>query len=232
MRRQSVQSFLFPGLVCSCAFFAWSCAAPKPPPPKPPLPPEVERLNRIEHDVERVKAIAELDRSNEEKKGTITDLESKLAALQAKLGTAVKDDNAPAPGSPKSEERTVERASGNRVRVRLSGELVFARGSARITPEGLQVLADVAKILKETPVKRIDVAGHTDSTPTVKGWEDNWQLSAERARRVMGYLQKQGVDGKHLTFSAWADTDPVDPAGTEDANRKNRRVEIFIEPAE
>jgi flagellar motor protein MotB len=207
------------------------CAAPaqEAPPAKTPASPEVDRLNRVDTDVARVKEISQLDRGNEEKKIVISKLEAKVAELQAKLDSALHDTKTPA--APKADS-TVEKASGNRVRVRLSGELVFTPGSARITREGRHLLSEVAKVLKESASKRIEVAGHSDSQPIGKKYEDNWQLSAERARRVVAYLHDQGVTGKHMIASGYADTDPVDPASSEEAYRKNRRVEIFIEPSE
>lgn len=209
---------------------ACGCAAPKQeaPPPKT-TPPEVERLNRVDTDVARVKEISQLDRGNEEKKIIITTLETKVADLQAKLDAALHATEKPA--APKADSQ-VEKSAGNKVRVRLSGELIFTPGSARITRGGRQVLTEVAKVLKDTPHKRIEVAGHTDSLPIGKKYEDNWQLSAERARRVVAYLHEQGVDGKHMIASGYADTDPVDTTTTDEAYRKNRRVEIFIEPSE
>jgi chemotaxis protein MotB len=210
---------------------AAGCAGPaQEAPPAKTLRPEVEALNKVDTDVARVKEISQLDRGNEEKKIVISTLEAKVAELQAKLDAALQGTKA-AP-APKAEFSTVEKASGNRVRVRLSGELVYTPGSARITREGRQVLSEVAKVLKESPSKKIEVAGHSDKQPSGTKYEDNWQLSAERARRVVAYLFQQGVTGKQMIASGYSDTDPVDPAESEDAYRKNRRVEIFIEPNE
>jgi flagellar motor protein MotB len=202
------------------------CAAPPPPPPKKPIPPEIERLDRMEHDAARVQEIAQLDQSNQQKKAAISTLETQLSSLQAKLDDALKGGKSP------EADHTVEKAAGGKVRVRLSGELVFAPGSAQLSAEGQKVLNEIAKVLNETAVGRIEIAGHTDSLPTGKRWEDNWQLSAERARHVLAYLHELGVKGKQMIATAWADTDPVDSAANEEAYRKNRRVEIFIEPTD
>jgi len=198
--------------------------------PQPVVRPEIEALRSVDHDVQRLQEIATLDKENEEKKRRVAALEKTVAELQAKLDEALA-------ATPKSVnvnkgENTVgtDVPGGSKVKVRLSGELVFTSGSARISRPGRKILGELASVLKNTPHKRIEVAGHTDSQPMGKKYEDNWQLSAERARRVVAFLHEQGVDGKHMIASGYADTDPVDSADSNEARGRNRRVEIYIEP--
>lgn len=205
------------------------CAGPtaERPAEKKEAPQEVKQLEAVDRDVERLKEIQTLDRGNEEKKLQVVKLEKTVADLQAKLDAALK-------ASPtQKEDSSVGRnePGGNKVRVRLAGELVFTPGSARITRGGRRALSDIAGVLKTTPHKRIEVAGHTDSSPIGKKYEDNWQLSSERARRVVAYLHSVGVDGKHMIATGCADTEPLDSGSGDEAARKNRRVEIFIEPS-
>jgi chemotaxis protein MotB len=208
---------------------ACATADAKPPEqPKPVVRPEIEELKNVDHDVKRLSEIATLDKENEEKKRQLAALEKTVAELQAKLDEAL----AKTPKGVVKGENSVgtDVPGGSKVKVRLSGELVFTSGSARISRPGRKVLAELAGVLKNTPHKRIEVAGHTDSQPMGKKYEDNWQLSAERARRVVAFLHEQGVDGKHLIASGYADTEPVDAADSEEARGRNRRVEIYIEP--
>jgi chemotaxis protein MotB len=121
---------------------------------------------------------------------------------------------------------------GNRVRVRLSNELLFPSGSAELSPSGLHALSQVAGVLRTTPSRRIEVAGHTDDRPVQRGWRDNWQLSAERARQVVVFLSSHGLAANRMFMAGYADTDPADNADTESARAKNRRVELFIEPVQ
>jgi chemotaxis protein MotB len=210
------------------ALMLTGCAGPtaeKPAERKEP-PPEVKRLEAVDRDVERLKEIQQLDRGNEEKKLQVASLEKTVAELQAKLDAALKAGTTPKADSSVARNEP----GGNKVRVRLAGELVFTPGSARITRAGRKALSDIAGVLKTTPHKRIEVAGHTDSSPMMKKYEDNWQLSSERARRVVAYLHSVGVDGKHMIAAGYADTEPLETGGSADADRKNRRVEIFIEP--
>jgi flagellar motor protein MotB len=117
-----------------------------------------------------------------------------------------------------------------RVRVRLSDELLFPSASVQISPNGLHALTQVTDVLRRTPSHRIEIAGHTDDRPVLRGWQDNWQLSAERARQVGLFLTTHGIEGKRIFIAGYADTDPADAADNDGARARNRRVDLFIEP--
>jgi outer membrane protein OmpA-like peptidoglycan-associated protein len=86
------------------------------------------------------------------------------------------------------------------------------------------------KVQIQPNVQRIVVEGHTDSWPAGRKWEDNWQLSAERAHRVVSLLASIGVT-RRMVASGLADSEPVATGDDEESRRKNRRVELFIETA-
>lgn len=206
------------------AMLLTGCAAgntEKPPAPAAPVQQECPKV-----DLQRVNEISDIDRENQEQLSKVSELEQKLAALQEKLAGAMKNTNEAAP----NKEAVSVASTGGKVRVRLSDELVFHPGSARITVAGRKALDQLTSALKDSPSKRIEVVGHTDSAPMQKKYRDNWELSLERARRVGTYLISQGLDQKRLVMSGYADTDPVDTADTDEARAKNRRVEIFVEP--
>jgi chemotaxis protein MotB len=119
---------------------------------------------------------------------------------------------------------------GGRVRVRLSEELLFPSNRAQLSPAGVRALDQVAAVLRATPSRRIEVNGHTDSRPVQRGWDDNWQLSAERARQVGLSLIGRGIEARRILIAGYADTDPIDSADSDAARARNRRVELFIEP--
>ena len=65
---------------------------------------------------------------------------------------------------------------------------------------------------------------------------DNWGLSVARARAVQKFLIGQVgsnnepyVNEKNTAISAYADTSPLDSKQTNAADKKNRRIEIFIQ---
>ena len=65
---------------------------------------------------------------------------------------------------------------------------------------------------------------------------DNWGLSMARARAVQRFFIGQVgndnepyVNEKNTAISAYADTDPLVSEQTATADKKNRRIEIFIQ---
>jgi chemotaxis protein MotB len=172
-------------------------------------------------DVQRISEISDIDKENQQGINKVNELEKRLTALQDRLSGAVGTQNQQVSGA----------STGSRVRVRMSSELLFRSASARISEQGRKALDQIASVLKDDSNKRVEIAGHTDSIPmSVKKYDDNWELSMERARRVGEYLISQGVNPKRMVMAGYADSDPVDPANSDEARAKNRRVEIFVEP--
>jgi flagellar motor protein MotB len=158
--------------------------------------------------------------------------ELKLASLQKSFASLEEDVARALKASLKevvNDQASVAIVDG-RVRVRLSEELLFPSASVQISPNGLQALAQVTDVLRRTPSRRIEVAGHTDDRPVLRGWQDNWQLSAERARQVGLFLITHGIEGKRIFIAGFADTDPADTTESDSARARNRRVDLFIEP--
>ncbi len=118
----------------------------------------------------------------------------------------------------------------------LPSEVLFDTGQASLTPEGKAeidkisvALGDVAKeIPPEIPwVLRVD--GHTDKRPIASPqFKSNWDLSAARAIAVVQYLASKGFDPKHLLAGAYGDNQPIDEGDSEEALRRNRRIELKI----
>ena len=115
-------------------------------------------------------------------------------------------------------------------------EVLFDPGEALISPEGQTELAKLATAIKELETRipadvnwvlRID--GHTDKRPiNTPEFPSNWELSAARAISVAKFLISQGVSAQHLVPAGFGEFSPIDPAETEDAYRKNRRIEFKL----
>ena len=71
----------------------------------------------------------------------------------------------------------------------------------------------------------ISVAGHTDS---VGKKSYNIKLSKRRAKAVMSYLIKAGVDAERLTFEGLGTSVPIASNDTDEGRAMNRRVEFRI----
>ena len=132
---------------------------------------------------------------------------------------------------------------GNRPDVRVVGdrfvlqsELFFDTGKADIKAEATAELDKVAGALVELG-KRIpaDIAwvvrvdGHTDVRPVTGGqFGSNWGLSAARAISVVQYLIAKGVSPQRLVAAGFGEFQPIDLGTTEDAYKRNRRIEFKL----
>jgi chemotaxis protein MotB len=132
---------------------------------------------------------------------------------------------------------------GNRADIRIVGdrfvfqsEVLFDSGQAVLNPEGRTELDQLASALLELErqippeiawVLRVD--GHTDVRPIANvQFPSNWALSAARAISVVQYLISKGVSPQHLVAAGFGEFQPLDPTATEDAYRRNRRIELKL----
>ncbi len=138
----------------------------------------------------------------------------------------------------------LRRILGNRPDMRIVGdrfvlqsEVFFDTGKADLKTEGDAELDKVAGALieleKQIPsnipwVLRVD--GHTDVRPISPGgqFRSNWDLSAARAISVVEYLISKGVKPQRLVAAGFGEFQPIDTATTEDAYRRNRRIEFKL----
>jgi len=107
-------------------------------------------------------------------------------------------------------------------RVALYG-IQFDFNSAAIKPESQATLAEIAKLLRESPELKILVVGHTD---TVGAFEYNRTLSQKRAESVVAHLTALGIGATRLFPVGVSFASPVSTNGTEEGRAKNRRVEL------
>src|SRR3984957_2976872 len=132
---------------------------------------------------------------------------------------------------------------GNRPDIRIVGdrfvfqsEVFFDTGQALLLPEGRAELDKLAAALvdldKQIPgeiawVLRVD--GHTDIRPINSPlFKSNWELSSARAISVVQYLVSLGVPAQRLGAGGFAKFQPLDTAATEDAYKRNRRIELKL----
>jgi chemotaxis protein MotB len=131
----------------------------------------------------------------------------------------------------------------NRMLIQLPGDVLFDSGQDKLKAEGSKILMQVADVIgkdADLSKRRFQVAGHTDSKPLAGGvFKDNWGLSTMRARSVLLLLTspldaKTGLGGglspANWSAAGYADTDPVASNDTEDGRKKNRRVELVVQP--
>jgi len=132
---------------------------------------------------------------------------------------------------------------GNRPDIRVVGdrfvfqsEVFFDAGAAVVRPEGRAELDKLATALleleKQIPgdvawVLRVD--GHTDVRPIASAqYPSNWELSAARAISVVQYLVAKGISPQRLVAAGFGEFQPLEAGQTEDAYRRNRRIELKL----
>jgi len=130
---------------------------------------------------------------------------------------------------------------GNRPDIRVVGdrfvlqsEVFFDTGQSVLKPEGRTEMDKIAEALldlnRQIPsdiawVLRVD--GHTDVRP-IGGGRTNWDLSAARAIAVVQYLIGKGMPPQRLVAAGFGEFQPIDPANTEEAYARNRRIELKL----
>src|SRR5436305_6988807 len=133
---------------------------------------------------------------------------------------------------------------GNRPDIRIVGdrfvfqsEVFFDTGQALLLPEGRSELEKLAAALSELDkqippeiawVLRVD--GHTDVRPILNSpvFKSNWELSSARAISVVQYLISLGVPAQRLVAAGFAEFQPLETAPTEEAYKRNRRIELKL----
>jgi chemotaxis protein MotB len=116
--------------------------------------------------------------------------------------------------------------------ITLASDAFFAPASARINIEETRdVLIRLSTLLNsaEVGLRKIRIEGHTDNEDVDRVvWQDNWQLSTERARAVLRYLSDFGVEERRFQIAGFASTAPVSNNSTPEGRAYNRRVDIVI----
>ena len=117
-----------------------------------------------------------------------------------------------------------------------ASDVLFDSGAADLKPDATPQLDKLANALKQLETKippdigwvmRVD--GHTDIKPiATPEFPSNWELSAERAISVVRYLMDKGVPANRLAAAGFGEFQPVDTADSDEALRKNRRIELKL----
>ena len=116
-------------------------------------------------------------------------------------------------------------------------EVLFSSGAADLNEAGEVEMAKLADALLELQgeipdeinwVLRVD--GHTDNVPVsaTSKFADNWELSSARATSVVKFLIAQGVPPQRLVAAGFGEFQPLDPANTDEARARNRRIELKL----
>ena len=124
----------------------------------------------------------------------------------------------------------------NNGRIGISGKLLFELNSDKLEPEGRQLLKSLVVPLRSYLQSRDEmlmVSGFTDDkavTSRNRQFEDNWELSAQRALTVTRTLIEEGMPSSALFAAAFGQEQPLVANTSDKARAQNRRVEMAPVP--
>jgi chemotaxis protein MotB len=115
-------------------------------------------------------------------------------------------------------------------------EVLFDPGMAELEPGARQKLEPVVSALRQISSGIpdsinwiLEVDGHTDPRPIATAqFRSNWELSTARAVSVVKFLIDQGIPAGHLAAAGFGEWQPLEKGNSDDAYRKNRRIELRL----
>lgn len=116
------------------------------------------------------------------------------------------------------------------VELELSGSILFDSGVAEIRDDSKMFLQKIASILVKYKNNIIEIEGHTDNVPISNSqYENNRELSTERARNVYEYIisQENFIDS-NMKIAGYGESRPIASNATDEGRARNRRVTIKI----
>ena len=102
--------------------------------------------------------------------------------------------------------------------------ILFDTDKATLKPDSEPTLAEIAKLIADTPDLKVVIVGHTDN---VGAFDYNIDLSKKRAAAVVAALTKRfGVAADRMKSAGVGMVAPVATNASDDGRAKNRRVEV------
>lgn len=117
--------------------------------------------------------------------------------------------------------------------ISIADKLLFKSGSYMISDRAKEILAKVAKVIKDKPTFECMVEGHTDNVPFTGNaiLLDNWDLSVKRATAIVRVLTKDlGVNPKQLIAAGRSEYIPLVENNSSENRSINRRTRIVVLP--
>jgi OOP family OmpA-OmpF porin len=103
--------------------------------------------------------------------------------------------------------------------------LYFMADSTSFTVTSQKALQELANFLIENKNLKVEIGGHTNGLPAHEYCD---RLSNDRAKSVLMFLVRKGVNEKMLSFKGYGKREPIDDNSTESGRARNQRVEIKI----
>ncbi|MEZ5560803.1 MAG: flagellar motor protein MotD [Pseudomonadales bacterium] len=120
------------------------------------------------------------------------------------------------------------RANNDWLEISLDSSLLFAAGSAELSPAAAAVIEQTAEFLAEFD-NPVTIEGYTDNVPSRSAaYPSNWELSAARAARVARALEGYGIDRERLSAVGYGENHTLATNATPEGRARNRRVVVVV----
>jgi outer membrane protein OmpA-like peptidoglycan-associated protein/tetratricopeptide (TPR) repeat protein len=113
-------------------------------------------------------------------------------------------------------------ANGSKVVLR---NIFFDFDKTTFRPATYDALQTLVKTMNKYPAIKVEISGHTDN---VGAMAYNQRLSEGRAKVVVDFLIKNGIDSRRLTFKGYNFNQPIATNETPIGRQLNRRTELKI----
>ena len=103
--------------------------------------------------------------------------------------------------------------------------ILFETNSYQLKSSSFVELNNLVQLMKENVTMKIQISGHTDN---IGQSADNLKLSNNRAKAVVDYLTRNGIDINRLSYKGFGASKPLSDNKTEEGRTKNRRTEMLV----
>lgn len=196
-----------------------------------------DELARLNGDLEKQQGeLAQVIKDRSALKGSVDDMKSALEELARRKAEADKRI-AEYRGLLSRFQRLIDAGKlkvkivDGRMVVALASDILFASGSAALSKDGRQSIAEVGNLLAQIPDRKFQVEGHTDNVPIrTEQFPSNWELASARAITVLRTMVDAGLPAARVSAASFGDSKPAAPNDTADGKAQNRRIEIVVVP--
>jgi len=131
-----------------------------------------------------------------------------------------------------ADEEVDVRQDDDGITLTVLGTILFASGSADVTPAGAALLNQIVSTIGASGEFRISVEGHTDNTQITgalaQRFPTNWELSSARSLSVLRALASEGIEEGLMEARAFGEHRPRSSNDTAEGRAENRRIEIRL----
>lgn len=117
------------------------------------------------------------------------------------------------------------------IKLTFSSEALFEFGEANVKVESYANLIKIKEILEKYPESEIIISGFTDGNEYGKygKYKTEEELSLARAEAIKFFIENMlNINNKNITTFGYGSKFPVDKENSEEAKKRNRRVEVII----